>query len=95
MKLIDVTNSHSDLVTRQLENTDSNSVRVYSVGPCTVIHTIANSHENIVIVNKVRPVRQREIDFIISKLLPNANHKDLEILNGHNFIEIELKSKVK
>lgn len=92
MKLIDVTNSHSDLVTRQLENTDSHSVRVYSVGPCTVIYTIANTHQNIVIINKVRPVRQREIDFILGKLLPDTKIDDLEMITGHNFIQFELKN---
>lgn len=91
MKLIDVTNSHTDLVTRQLENTDSNTVRVYSVGPCTVIHTTANTHQNIVVVNKVRPVRERELEFIMQRLLPNADKTHLEILKGHNFIEIEYR----
>lgn len=91
MKLIDVTNSHSDLVTRQLENTDCNSIRVYSLGPSTVIHSQAPTHQNLVIVNKTRPVRQKETDFIISKLFPNCNARDLEILEGHNFVEIECR----
>lgn len=91
MKLIDVTNSHTDLVTRQLESTDSNSVRVYSVGPCTVIHTTASTHENIVIVNKARPVRPREMDFILKKLLPGHSLDELDIIEGHNFIQIELR----
>lgn len=92
MKLIDVTNSHSDLVTRQLENTDSHSVRVYSVGPCTVIYTIANTHQNIIILNKSRPVRQREIDFVLGKLLPDTSEDELEAIKGDNFIQFELKN---
>ncbi|MBK0348099.1 DUF1827 family protein [Aerococcaceae bacterium zg-ZJ1578] len=91
MKLIDVTNSHSDLVCRQLENTDTESVRVFSLGKSTVINTKASTHQNLVIINKQRPIREREIDFVIGKLFPNCNVKDLEILHGNNFIEIELR----
>lgn len=89
MKLIDVTNSHLDLVTRQLENTDAQNVRVFSVGPSTVINTQASTHQNLVIINKTRPIRDKEIDFVIEKLFPACHRKDLEILSGPNFIEIE------
>lgn len=89
MKLIDVTNSHLELVTRQLENTDAQNVRVYSVGPSTVINTQASQHQNIVIVNKQRPIRDKEIDFVVSKLFPACDVGELEILRGHNFVEIE------
>lgn len=90
MKLIDVTNSHTTLVTRQLENTDCHSIRVYSLGPSTVIYSQAATHQNLVIVNKTRPIRQKEIDFTISKLFPMCRLQDLEILTGPDFIEIEL-----
>lgn len=89
MKLIDVTNSHHELVTRQLENTDAKNIRVYSLGPSTVINTQAQKHQNIVIVNKNRPIRDKEINFVINKLFPQCNLNAIEILRGHNFIEIE------
>lgn len=91
MKLIDVTNSHIDLVTRQLENTDSQIVRVYSLGPSTVIYSKAKTHQNLIIVNKSRPIREKEINFIIDKLFPQCKKTQLEIIHGHNFVEIELK----
>lgn len=89
MKLIDVTNSHLDLVTRQLENTDAHNVRVYSIGPSTVINTQANTHQNLVIINKSRPIRDKEIDFVVQKLFPSCHREELEILTGPNFVEIE------
>lgn len=89
MKLIDVTNSHHELVTKQLENTDAQSVRVYTLGPTTVIMTTAPTHQNIVVVNKSRTVRDREVNFVISKLFSDASQNDLEIITCHNFVEIE------
>ena len=35
MKMIDVTNSHYDLVTKQLECSDASIVKVYTLGPTT------------------------------------------------------------
>ena len=69
MKLIDVTNSHADLVREQLANTDAQFVKVYSLGQTTVIFTGAATHEDVIILNKNRRVKQSEIDFVLTKLL--------------------------
>ena len=52
MKMIDVTNSHYDLVTKQLA---------------------------------------KEIDFAIAKLFQQNNRDNVEILEAHNFVELELR----
>ena len=39
MHLIDVTNNYSDLVHSQLNTTDANYVKVYSLGNTSVIYT--------------------------------------------------------
>ena len=49
MKLINVTNSHSQLVYNQLENTDANMIKVYTIGNTTVIYTDAYKHAEIVL----------------------------------------------
>lgn len=91
MKMIDVTNSHYDLVTKQLECSDAYIVKVYTIGSTTVIFTQADTHHNIVIINKVRPIRPKEIDFVIQKLFKRTSRQGIEILDGHNFIQMELK----
>ncbi|WP_124058016.1 DUF1827 family protein [Vaginisenegalia massiliensis] len=89
MKMIDVTNSHYELVTQQLANTDASVIKVFTIGPTSVIYSEAPSHTNIVMVNKKRPIRQKEIDFTIKRLLLQDNRDQVDILEGHNFIEIE------
>ncbi|CZQ89538.1 MAG: DUF1827 family protein [Trichococcus flocculiformis] len=87
MKLIDVTNSHADLVREQLANTDAQFVKVYSLGQTTVIFTGATTHEDVIILNKNRRVKQSEIDFVLTKLL-HLTVDDVEVMPGHNFVEL-------
>ena len=89
MKMIDVTNSHYNLVSNQLENTDAFKVKVYSLGSSTVIYTEANTHKNLIVLNRSRTVRDQEVNFAISKLLEQDNRHKLEVLKGHNFVQIE------
>ena len=51
MKLIDITNSHSQLVNEQLANTDAFYIKVYSL-ETTVFYADAATHRDIVILNK-------------------------------------------
>ena len=87
MKLIDVTNSHADLVREQLANTDAQFVKVYSLGQTTVIFIGATTHEDVIILNKNRRVKQSEIDFVLTKLL-HLTVDDVEVMPGHNFVEL-------
>ena len=52
MKLIDITNSHSQLVNEQLANTDAYFIKVYSLGQTTVFYADAATHRDIVILNQ-------------------------------------------
>ena len=87
MKMIDVTNNHFELVSKQLENTDAFNVKVYSLGSTTVIYTEANTHKNVVVLNRSRTVRDQEVNFSIAKLLDQENRQNLEVLKGHNFVQ--------
>lgn len=92
MKLIDVTNSHADLVREQLANTDATFVKVYSLGQTTVIHTGALTHEDIILLNKNRRVKQNEIDFVLKKLM-HHNLNEIEVMPGNNFVELSYIKK--
>lgn len=87
LKLIDVTNSHFDLVREQLANTDASMVKVFSLGQTTVIYTGAPTHEDIILLNRNRRVKQNEIDFVLNKLL-QMSVDDVEVMPGHNFVEL-------
>ncbi|AZP05061.1 DUF1827 family protein [Jeotgalibaca ciconiae] len=87
MKLIDVTNSHFDLVREQLANTDASIVKVFSLGQTTVIYTGAPTHEDIILLNRNRRVKQNEIVFVLNKLL-QLTVDDVEVMPGHNFVEL-------
>ncbi|MET3558308.1 hypothetical protein ABID29_001430 [Streptococcus rupicaprae] len=64
MKLINTTNSHAELVTKQLENTDATLVETYSAGNTDVIFTQAPTHYELLITNKHRAIRQDEVEKI-------------------------------
>ena len=63
MKLIDITNSHSQLVNEQLANTDAYFIKVYSLGQTTVFYADAATHRDIVILNRKRRIKDVEIEF--------------------------------
>ena len=69
MHLIDVTNNYSDLVHSQLNTTDANYVKVYSLGNTSVIYTESKDSIGIALENHDRRVREDEIEFVIKRLI--------------------------
>ena len=91
MKLIDVTNSYATLVSKQLENTDAKFVSVYSLGKTLVIHSTADTHVDIVLVNKARDIKDLELNAVLKELLhTDTNNPEMEIIRTHGVIEIEV-----
>ena len=76
MKLINTTNSHSQLVKSQLESTDATLVEVYSAGNTDVICTPAPLHYEVLISNKHRAIRETEIEAIQEFFLKRKIDKD-------------------
>ena len=76
MKLINTTNSHSQLVKSQLESTDATLVEVYSAGNTDVIFTQAPLHYEILISNKHRAIRETEIEAIQEFFFKRKSDKD-------------------
>lgn len=64
MRLINVTNSHLELVKNQLKHTDAILVEVYSAGNTDVIFSQAPTHYELLITNKHRAVKLQELDKI-------------------------------
>ncbi|WEV71342.1 DUF1827 family protein [Lactobacillus sp. ESL0785] len=73
MHLIDVTNSYSNLVHNQLNSTDANYIKVYSLGNTSVIYTESDQAIGIAIENHDRRVRKDEVEFIIKRLIKEAD----------------------
>jgi len=91
MKLIDVTNSYATLVSKQLENTDAKFVSVYSLGKTLVIHSTADTHVDVVLVNKTRDIKDLELTTVLKELLhTDINNPEMELIRTHGVIEIEL-----
>ncbi len=94
MKMIDVTNSHSKLVEKQLENTDAKYVRVYSLGKTTVIFTEANTHIEILLINKMRNVQSTEVEFVLDFFKRHQklafNRDDVEVIHLKGAVEMSI-----
>ncbi|MBS4762202.1 DUF1827 family protein [Carnobacteriaceae bacterium zg-ZUI252] len=91
MRLVNTTNSNSELIKEQLENTDAHLVETYSLGNTTVIYTQARTHDNLIVLNKKRAVRDTEIDFVVQHLFKTTcNDPKIEVIHCDYFIEISL-----
>ncbi|MGX7420576.1 DUF1827 family protein [Carnobacterium gallinarum] len=89
MKLIDVTNSHSALVTEQLGNTDAVFIKVYSLGQTTIIYSGAATHKDVILTNKMRNIKNNEVSFAISDIL-ETTPDNVDILKAPNLVEISV-----
>lgn len=91
MRLVNNTNSNPELVREQLENTDAYLVELYTLGNTNVVLTQAKTHDNLIILNKKRGVRDKEIDFVIEKLFKTTrNDKRIEMIPCGYFVEVSL-----
>jgi hypothetical protein len=92
MKLINVTNNHSRLVTNQLDNTDAQLVQVYSAGNTSVIYTEAPHHNEILLVNKTRNIREKEIEDVqkFFKRIAKIDYTDSSIIKMDGLVEISV-----
>lgn len=76
MYLIDITKSYSNLVQKQLNATDADYVKVYSLGITTVVYTENKHAIGIILENHEHNIHQDEIDLVVSNLvkLPDTNY---------------------
>lgn len=91
MHLIDVTNNYSDLVQSQLNTTDANYVKVYSLGNTSVIYTESRKAIGIALENHDRRVREDEVEFIIKRLIKDYDSSyTLTVDKSRHVIEIHV-----
>ena len=88
MHLIDVTNSYRDLVQRQLAATNSQFVKVYSLGNTTVVYSETADKIEIVMENHKRPIRQDEVEFVIKRLIHEDRIYDITVDKSKKIISI-------
>ena len=99
MKLTNTTNSHSLLVKNPSESTDATLVEVYSAGNTDVIFTQAPLHYEILISNKHRAIREKEIEkiqefFLNRKIDKQAvDEANIKTLYSDKLIEISIPTK--
>ena len=95
MHLIDVTNNYSDLVQSQLNTTDANYVKVYSLGNTSVIYTESRKAIGIALENHDRRVREDEVEFIIKRLLKDYDSSyTLTVDKSRHVIEIHVDKEL-
>ena len=88
MHLIDGTNSSSDLVQRQVAATNSQFVKVYSLGNTTVVYSETADKIEIVMENHKRPIRQDEVEFVIKRLIHEDRIYDITVDKSRKIISI-------
>ncbi|MBD5431380.1 DUF1827 family protein [Lactobacillus agrestimuris] len=91
MHLIDVTNSYSRLVESQLNTTDVNYVKVYSLGNTSVIYTESKTAIGIALENHDRRIREDEVEFVIKRLVKNTDTTyTLTVDKSRHVVEIHI-----
>lgn len=96
MKLINTTNSHTQLVQNQLENTDAFLVETYSAGNTDVIFTQAPLHYELLITNKYRAILPREIegirDFFLKRKIDSekVNPARIQTIHTERLVEMSI-----
>lgn len=88
MKLINTTNSYSQLVESQLLNTDAKLIKVYSLGRTMVVYTERPQIIEIVLENKDRNVQGSEIMQVINELLNEKSRENYTIVKSKGLVEI-------
>lgn len=94
MRLIDITNSYPHLVAQQLAHTDTQFVKVYSLGSTTVVYTQAATHDELLFTNETRNVQDAELAFTLEKLC-GIGLKDVDVVRGPKLAEISLNSQAR
>lgn len=88
MKLINTTNSYSQLVESQLLNTDAKLIKVYSLGRTLVVYTERPQVIEIVLENKTRNIQGSEITQVINELLSEKSQENYSVVKNKGLVEI-------
>lgn len=89
MQLIDVTNSYARTIQQQLLKTSAHFIKIYILGNSRVVYRKKYKITEIIISNKLRPVMEKEINFVKKELLGD-DAKNASVTNEGKLVEINI-----
>ncbi|MGX5377753.1 DUF1827 family protein [Ligilactobacillus sp. LYQ135] len=89
MQLIDVTNSYARIISQELLSSSAHFIKVYTLGNSKVVYKKKQKTAEIVISNNVRPVTDKEIEFVSDQLLGDKA-ADATVTDQKKVVEISL-----
>ncbi|WP_057876900.1 DUF1827 family protein [Liquorilactobacillus aquaticus] len=87
MHLVDVSNSYSRKIQKELAQSSTHFIKIYTLGGTRIVYKKNQQKEELVLSNKVRKVTDEEIDFTLSKLT-NLTKQDVDITKARDLVEI-------
>lgn len=91
MQLIDVTNSYAQSIRQQLLKTTVHFIKVFTLGNSKVVYRKKRNLDEIVISNKVRPITDKEVNYVKEKLLGD-NASNATVTNEGKIVEISVNN---
>lgn len=89
MQLIDVTSSYAESIRQQLLKTTAHFIKVYTLGNSRVVYRKKRDVDEIIISNKIRPVTEKEINFVKINLLGDEANQAVITKQG-KLVEISI-----
>lgn len=89
MQLIDVTNSYAETIRQQLLKTTAHFIKIYTLGNSRVVYRKKRNVAEIIISNKIRPITEKEINYVKNNLLGD-DAKQATVTNQGKLVEISI-----
>lgn len=89
MQLIDVTSSYAESIRQQLLKTTAHFIKIYTLGNSRVVYRKKRDVDEIVISNKIRPITEKEINYVKDSLLGSKADQAVITKQG-KLVEISL-----
>ena len=91
MQLIDVTSSYAETIRQQLIKTSAHFIKIYTLGNSRIVFRKKQNITEIIISNRIRPVTDKEIDYVEKELLKDQASKAV-ITKQSKLVEINLNA---
>lgn len=91
MQLIDVTSSYAETVRQQLIKTSAHFIKIYTLGNSRIVFRKKQNITEIIISNRIRPVTDKEINYVEKELLKDQASKAFITKQG-KLVEINLNA---
>lgn len=88
MNLVDVTNSYAHEIRKELRVSSVHFIKVYTLGNSVVVHKKKEKNHEIVISNKLRPITDKEVEYVLDSIL-GAEKDQAVVSKAGKVVEIE------